>query len=82
MVASRKIEIPFYRGKCRQHGRGLDAFAKSFGELQFHSCLNLLTQLQNIWVPICATLMRQNLHKSLVVEKFSRQLQRMYQEEL
>ena len=31
MVASRHVEIPFYRGICRQHGRGFSASAESFG---------------------------------------------------
>ena len=31
MVASRQVEIPFYRGVGRQSGRGLGALAQVFG---------------------------------------------------
>ena len=31
MIASREVEIPFYRGVGRQRGRGFSAFAQVFG---------------------------------------------------
>ena len=31
MVASRQVEIPFYRGIVRQRGRGFGALAQVFG---------------------------------------------------
>ena len=31
MVASRQVELPFYRGVGRQSGRGFGAFAQIFG---------------------------------------------------
>ena len=31
MVASRQVEIPFYRGVCRQFGRRFGAFAQTIG---------------------------------------------------
>ena len=35
MVASRQIEIPFYRGVGRQRGRGIGALAQVFGRTAF-----------------------------------------------
>ena len=34
MVASRQVELPFYRGVGRQHGRGFGAFAQVIGRTE------------------------------------------------
>ena len=44
MVASRQVEIPFYRGLGRQSGRGLGALAQVFGKTA-NPCL------RNFFVP-------------------------------
>ena len=35
MVASGQVEIPFYRGVCRQRGRGFGALAQVIGRTAF-----------------------------------------------
>ena len=47
MVASRQVEIPYYRGVGRQRGRVSVHLHKLLGELQFHSCVSISSQLQN-----------------------------------
>ena len=36
MVASRQVEIPYYRGVGRQKGRGFGALAQRFGRTAIH----------------------------------------------
>ena len=43
MVASKQVEIPFYRGIGRQRGRGFGALAQVIGRL----CVHITSQLQN-----------------------------------
>ena len=47
MVASKEVEIPSYRGVGRQRGRGFGALAQVIGELQFHFCVIISSQLQD-----------------------------------
>ena len=36
MVASREVEIPYYKGVGRQHGRGFGALEQVIGRAEFH----------------------------------------------
>ena len=47
MVASRQVEIQFFRGIRRKRGRGFGALAQVIGELQFFFCVNMSSQLEN-----------------------------------
>ena len=47
MVASKQIQIPFYRDDGRQLGRDSVHLHKLLGETQFHFCVNISSQLQN-----------------------------------
>ena len=49
---------------------------KLLGELQFF-CVNISSQLQNAWVLTCWNLLLQKMQRLLVVERISRQLQRL-----
>ena len=53
---------------------------KLSGELIFHSCIVISSQLQNAWKLICWYLLCQKLQMLLVVEKNSRQLQRVWED--
>ena len=52
---------------------------KLLGELQFHFCVNISSQLQKAYVLTCWNLLCQKLQRLLVVEWFSRQLQRVWE---
>ena len=75
MDASRQVEIPNYRGVGRQRGRG-------FGELAQAIARTAIPFLRKYIVPAaatCWTLLCQNLQRLLVVERISRQLQRVWE---
>ena len=82
MVASRQVEIPYYRGIGRTCGRGLGALAQNFERTAISFCVNLSSQLQNASVLSCWNLLRQKLQRLLVVEGKSRQLQRLWVDRL
>ena len=82
MVASRQVEIPYYRAVGRQRVGDLELLHKFSGELQFHFCVNKSSQLQNVEVLTCWILLRQKLQRLLVVERNSRQLQRVWEDRL
>ena len=82
MIASRQVEIPFCRGIGRQRGRGFVHLHKLLGELLFHFRVNISSQLQNAWVLTCWNLLRQKLQRLLLVERISRQLQRVWGDRL
>ena len=80
MVASRQVEIPFYRGIGRQRGRGFGALAQVIGR-------TAIPFLRRYIVPAarrvgCWNLLRQKLQRFLVVERISRQLQRVWENRL
>ena len=80
IIASRQVEIPFFRGIARQRGRGFGALAQVLGELQFLFCLNILSQRLNVLS--CWSLLHQKLLRLSVEERISRQLQRMCEDRL
>ena len=47
MVASRQVEIPYYRAVRKQRGRGFGALAQVIGRTAIPFCVNILSQLQN-----------------------------------
>ena len=47
MVASRQVEIPFFRGVGRQRGQGLGALAQVIGRTAIPFCVNISYQLEN-----------------------------------
>ena len=47
MVASRQVEIPYYRGVGRQRGKGFGALAQVIGKTAIPFCVNMLSQRQN-----------------------------------
>ena len=76
MVASRQVEVPFYRGFGPQRGRGFSALAQTIERFTIPFLLKS-SLLQSAWVLICSKLLCQKLQMLLVVEKISRQLQGM-----
>ena len=54
------------------------ALHKFLRELQVRFCVNISSQLQNAWVLTCWTSLRQKLQRLLIVERISRQLQRLW----
>ena len=79
MVASRQVEIPFYRGIGRR-GRRFGALAQVTKEPLFHFCVNKSFQLQNASVLTCWNLLLQKLQRLLVVEIITRQMQRLWED--
>ena len=53
MIASRQIEIPFYRSIGRQRGGGFGELGQLFGRTQFRFCGYMLSQLQKLWELTC-----------------------------
>ena len=56
--------------------------APSFGELQYHFCVIMPSQLENMWVLSCWYLLDRKLHRLLVLENSSNQLQRLWKHQL
>ena len=81
MVASRKVEIPFYRSIGRQRLRGFGELQKLLGNPQFLFCVNISSQPQNFWVLTLWNLLFQK-QQMLAVEKISRHLQRTWENEV
>ena len=82
MVASRQVEIPYYRGVGRQRGRGFGALAQVIGR-------TAIPFLRKYIVPaaqrIGDDLLEFAVHKSqrlLVIERISRQLQKVWEDRL
>ena len=79
MVASRKVQIPFYRGVFRQRGWGFDALSQVIGRTKFPilrksivlAAKRVRADLLQFAVPETAF---------LVVERISRQLQRVWED--
>ena len=82
MIASREVEIPLCRGVGRQRGRGFGALAQVIGKLQVHFCVNISSQLQNAYVLTCWNFLCQKFPRFLAVERFSTQLQRVWEDRL
>ena len=80
MVASRQVEIPFYRGIDRQRGRGFGALAQVIGRTAIPFLRKLSSQLQKALVLTCWKMPCQSLQMLLVVEKISRQLERVWED--
>ena len=75
MVASRQVEIPYYRGVGRQRGRGFGALAQVIGRtaipfLRKYIVLAAKRVGADFWKLLC-----QKLQMLLVVERVSRQLE-------
>ena len=83
MVASRQVELPYHRifVKVGEGIRGSCA-QKFLGELRFHFCVIISSQLQNAYVLTCWNLLCQRLERLLAVENLSRRLQRVWESKL
>ena len=80
MVASKQVEITFYRGIGRQRGWGSSALAQPFGRTAIPFFRNYIVPAAKrvgvaFWNLLC-----QRLQMLLVVEKTSRQLQRVWED--
>ena len=79
MVASRQVEIPFYRGIGRQLGRGFGALAQVIER-------TAIPFLRKYILPapkrVSADMLHQELQRLLVLERISRQLQRVWDDRL
>ena len=82
MVASRQVEIPLHRGVGRQHGRRFGAFPHVIGKTANPF---LRQQIVPAAIRVGAVLLEFAVPEStefLVVEKLSRQLQRVWEDGL
>ena len=79
MVTARQVEISFYRGKGKQRGRGLDALAQVIERSAIPFMLKCLVpaakRVDVVFMEIAAP-------KFAVVEKNSRQQQRMWEDKI
>ena len=82
MVASRQVEIPYYRAVGRQRGRGFGALAQVIGR-------TAIPFLRKYFVPAAEhvdadllDLLCQKSQRLLVVERISRLLQRVWESKL
>ena len=58
MFALRQVKIPYYESIGQQHENDSVNQHKFLGEQQFHLYVNVLSQLQNVWVLIWLNLLR------------------------
>ena len=79
MVASRQVEIPYYRAVGRQKGRGFGALAQVIGRtaIPFLRKYIVAAAKRVGWNLLC-----QKSQRLLVVERISRQLQRVWEDRL
>ena len=82
MVASRQVQIPFYRVLVTNVNGDSFHLLKLLGELQLYFCVNISSQLQNAYVLTCWNLLRQKLQRLLVVDRISKRLQRLTEDGL
>ena len=80
MMASRQVQIPFFKvvGRQRQRVWWFGDLSKTLGETNFPFCVKISSQVQNPKVLTCWNLLRQKLQRLLVVERISRELQRVW----
>ena len=53
MIASREVELPYYKGVGRQRGRGFGVLAQVNGRIAIPFLKNMLSQLLDASVLIC-----------------------------
>ena len=53
MVASREVELPYYKGMARQRGRGFGALAQVIGRIAIPFLKKNVAQLLDASVLIC-----------------------------
>ena len=84
MVASRQVEIPFYRGAGRQRGRGFGALSQVFGRTANPFLRkNIVPAAKRVGVVLtCWKLLCHKLQRLIAVERTSRQLQRAWEDRL
>ena len=78
MVASRQVEIPYYRAVGRQRGMGFGALAQNIGR----SAILVLRKYVVPAVLTCWRLLHQRLERLLAEENRSRRLQRVWESKL
>ena len=80
MAASRQVEIPFYTNVGRKRGRGFGALAQVIGKTAIPFLRkNTVPAAKRVGADLLETAVPENA-KLLVVERFSRQLQRLWEE--
>ena len=79
MIASRQLEIQFYRGIGRQRGRGFGALAQVIRRAAGPFLCKYIVPPAKRMGLTCWNLLCQKLQTLLVVEKISRQLQRVWE---
>ena len=82
MVASRELEIPYYRGVGRQHGRGFGALAQVIGRTAIPFLRKYIVPTAKRVGADCWNLPCQKLQRLLVIERISRQLQSVWEHRL
>ena len=82
MVVSRKVEIPFYRGVGRQRRRGFGALAQVIGRTAIPFLRKYIVPAAKLVGADLLDLLCQKLQRLLVVERISRQLQRVWEDRL
>ena len=74
VVASRQVEITFYRRTDQRRGWRFIELAHVIRRTAILFRLSMMSQLQNGWMLTCWNLLRQKLQNLLVVEKLSGEL--------
>ena len=82
MVASRQVEIPYYRGVGRQRGRGFSALAQVIGRTAIPFLRkHIVPAARRVGADLLEFVDPEN-QRLLVVERISRQLQRVWEDRL
>ena len=82
MVASREVEILYYKCVGRQRGRGFGALAQVIGRTAIPFLRKYIVPAAHAYVLTCWKLLCQKMERLLVVERTSRQLQRVWEDRL
>ena len=79
MVASRQVEIPYYRVVGRQRERGFGALAQVIGRIAIPFLRKCVVPAAKRIGATCWSLLHQRLERFLVVENLSSRLQRVWE---
>ena len=82
MGASRQVEIPFYKGVCRQRGRGFGALAKVIGRTAFPFLRKYFVAAEKRVGVDFLDFASPEFAGVVNGRKFSRQLQRVWEDKL
>ena len=80
MVASRQVDIPFYRGVGRQRGRRFGALAQTIGRTEIPFLLkNIVPAAKRVGADLLEFTVPE-IAEVVMVEKISRQLQKVWED--